>query len=73
LSDVRSLEPPPSLTRRSFVGRTAALLAAPLIAGSLTPPLQAQAQPLVPRTGPAVYAGPLFDAHLHYNDEAAER
>ena len=31
------------------------------------------AQPLVPRTGPAVYAGPLFDAHLHYNDEAVER
>jgi hypothetical protein len=27
----------------------------------------------VPRTGPAVYAGPLFDAHLHYNDEAVER
>ena len=26
LSDVRSLDPPPSLTRRSFVGRTAALL-----------------------------------------------
>ena len=24
----------------------------------------------MPRTGPAVYAGPLFDAHLHYNDEA---
>ena len=33
----------------------------------------AVAQPLVPRTGPAVYAGPLFDAHLHYNDEATER
>ena len=27
----------------------------------------------MPRTGPAVYAGPLFDAHLHYNDEAAAR
>ena len=27
----------------------------------------------MPRTGPAVYAGPLFDAHLHYNDEATER
>ena len=27
----------------------------------------------MPRTGPAVYAGPLFDAHLHYNVEAAER
>jgi hypothetical protein len=27
----------------------------------------------VPKTGPAVYAGPLFDAHLHYNDEAVER
>ena len=25
---------------------------------------------MVPRTGPADYAGPLFDAHLHYNDEA---
>jgi predicted TIM-barrel fold metal-dependent hydrolase len=31
------------------------------------------AQPSMPKTGPAVYAGPLFDAHLHYNDEAVER
>lgn len=28
-----------------------------------------QAQP----AAPAPYAGPLFDAHLHYNDEASER
>ena len=27
----------------------------------------------MPRTGPAVYPGPLFDAHLHYNDEATAR
>ena len=59
-------------TRRCFVGRTA-ILAAALIAGSLASPARAQAPPPAPGTGPAVYAGPLFDAHLHYNDEAAER
>ncbi len=53
-------------TRRLFVAR-AALLATGF------PAAFARAQPLVPRTGPAVYAGPLFDSHLHYNDEAAER
>ena len=31
----------------------------------------AQAQPSAARGAPAPYAGPLFDAHLHYNDEAA--
>ena len=30
-----------------------------------------QAQPAAPRPAPAPYAGPLFDAHLHYNEEAA--
>jgi len=54
-------------------GRAAAFVAIALIAGSLLSPAQAQAQPSAPRTDPALYAGPLFDAHLHYNDEAAER
>ena len=32
-----------------------------------------QAQPADLRSAGASYAGPLFDAHLHYNDEAAAR
>ena len=33
----------------------------------------AKAQLAAPRTAPAAYAGPLFDAHLHYNVEAVEQ
>ena len=36
-------------------------------------PVCAQAQPASPQAAPVSYAGPLFDAHLHYNDEAAAR
>ena len=36
-------------------------------------PVDAQAQPASPEAAPVSYAGPLFDAHLHYNDEAAAR
>jgi predicted TIM-barrel fold metal-dependent hydrolase len=53
---------------QNAVGKARAALAALLLVCSAS-----VAQPLVPRTGPAVYAGPLFDAHLHYNDEAVAR
>ena len=56
----------PLVSRRSLAAALWALLA-------LTPPAAAQAQPAVTRAAPAPYAGPLFDAHLHYNDEATER
>ena len=46
-------------------------LAAVVAAFSL--PAEAQAQPASPEAAPLSYAGPLFDAHLHYNDEAAAR
>ena len=44
------------------LGAALALAAAPAIA-----------QPAGAATGAPDYAGPLFDAHLHYNDEAVER
>jgi predicted TIM-barrel fold metal-dependent hydrolase len=53
----------PSSQRR--LGTTLAAALALALASGL-----AQAQPATPRDGAAVYAGPLFDAHLHYNDEA---
>jgi len=46
-------------------------LAAVVAAFSL--PAEAQAQPASPEAAPLSYAGPLFDTHLHYNDEAAAR
>ncbi|MGZ8259357.1 MAG: amidohydrolase family protein [Caldimonas sp.] len=46
-----------------------ALLAAVLAAGATSVAAQAAA----PAGPSAAYAGPLFDAHLHYNDEATER
>ena len=46
-------------------------LAAVVAAFSL--PAEAQAQPASPEAAPLSYAGPLFDAHLHYNDEANAR
>jgi len=50
-----------------------AALAAAFACMSLLGGAQAQPPPSVPRAGPAAYAGPLLDAHLHYNDEAVER
>ena len=50
--------------RRPALCALLAVLVAPALALAQTP----QA-----RTAPAPYAGPLFDAHLHYNDEAAAR
>ncbi|HSI58629.1 MAG TPA: amidohydrolase family protein [Ideonella sp.] len=41
-----------------------------MLAFAATPVL---AQPAPPPAAPALYAGPLFDAHLHYNEEAFER
>ena len=54
-----------ALIPRTLVGRTSSLLAAFAFAAV---PLAAAAQPAVG----AAYAGPLFDAHLHYNVEAVE-
>jgi predicted TIM-barrel fold metal-dependent hydrolase len=45
-----------------------ALLALLCLAAPLAP-----AQPATALAAPSPYAGPLFDAHLHYNDEAVER
>jgi predicted TIM-barrel fold metal-dependent hydrolase len=50
--------------RRPALCALLAVLVAPALALAQTP----QA-----RTAPQPYAGPLFDAHLHYNDEAAAR
>jgi predicted TIM-barrel fold metal-dependent hydrolase len=58
------------LSLRSVLGAAPAAILLVALAASAA---FVQAQPVVPRTGPAVYAGPLFDAHLHYNDEAAAR
>jgi predicted TIM-barrel fold metal-dependent hydrolase len=58
----------PDSMPQNAVGKARAALAALFFVCSAS-----VAQPLVPRTGPAVYAGPLFDAHLHYNDEAVAR
>jgi len=46
-------------------------LAAIVVAFSF--PAEAQAQSASPDAARLSYAGPLFDAHLHYNDEAAAR
>jgi predicted TIM-barrel fold metal-dependent hydrolase len=54
---------------RRGVGRAAMLASSLLLAIGAV-----QAQPSAPRpTAAAAYAGPLFDAHLHYNDEAVAR
>jgi predicted TIM-barrel fold metal-dependent hydrolase len=54
-----------ALAAPTLVGRTSSLLAALVFAAM---PLSAPAQ----QAAGAAYAGPLFDAHLHYNVEAVE-
>ncbi len=44
-----------------------------LVAGALLSSASALAQGVGTPTSAASYAGPLFDAHLHYNDEAVAR
>ena len=51
-------------SRRRFGATLAAALALALT-GGLVP-----AQPAAPGAGTADYSGPLFDTHLHYNEEA---
>ena len=57
------------IARRDFGSIATALALAALVAGAGLAPRAAQAQ----GSAPAPYTGPLFDAHLHYNDEATER
>jgi hypothetical protein len=55
------------LALRTFLDRASSTLAALVLAAA---PVSLPAQP-VPAAG-AGYTGPLFDAHLHYNEEAVE-
>ena len=50
-----------------------AVAAATVFAVVATAPAPAAAQPSAPPSEGAPYGGPLFDAHLHYNEEASER
>jgi len=60
--------------RRSKAGAAlAALLAGAVTAAGALIGGPAHAQAETPRAAAAAYAGPLFDAHLHYNDEAVAR
>jgi predicted TIM-barrel fold metal-dependent hydrolase len=56
---------------RALLYATSAVLVA--VTGAVPLAATAQVQPGDVRTAGAAYAGPLFDAHLHYNDEAVAR
>ncbi|OYV00065.1 MAG: amidohydrolase [Burkholderiales bacterium PBB5] len=56
-------------TRVALLGLAALLGASPACAQAAAPGATPSATPSV-TSGPAPYTGPLFDAHLHYNDEA---
>ena len=59
-----------ALASRHALGAAPAAVLAVALALSAGP---LRAQPAAAHSAPMVYAGPLFDAHLHYNDEAVER
>ncbi|HSC65963.1 MAG TPA: amidohydrolase family protein [Caldimonas sp.] len=59
---------PPAFASRHLLGIALAAIVAACSSAS-----DARAQPVSQQGAPSPYAGPLFDAHLHYNDEAAAR